>query len=82
MRTHRPPARSAPARPLTRRTVIVIVIVVLVLGAALTRGGLPVVVVAEALTTCGLIGAHLARRTSSGPGPASAPAPAPAPEGL
>lgn len=73
MRMYRPPTRSAVARPDWNRTVIVIV--VLVLGGALTRSGLPVVVVAEALTTCGLIGAHLARRSSSGSGPASAPAP-------
>ncbi|MYY81558.1 MULTISPECIES: hypothetical protein [unclassified Streptomyces] len=43
----------------------VIVIVVLVLGSALARTGMPVILVAEVLTTCGLIGAHLARRPAS-----------------
>ncbi len=43
----------------------VIIVVVLVLGVALTRMGLPVVLVAEVLATCGLIGVHLARRSAS-----------------
>ncbi|MFI2682196.1 hypothetical protein ACH5AV_02455 [Streptomyces sp. NPDC018586] len=40
---------------------------VLVLGAALALTGMPVVVVAELLATCGLIGAHLARRAPVAP---------------
>lgn len=42
---------------------IVVVIVVLVLGGALAWAGVPVILTAEMLTTCGLIGVHLARRS-------------------
>ncbi len=56
-------APQPPARPDGHRTVIVIV--VLLLGAALALTDMPVVVVAEVLATCGLIGAQLARRAPS-----------------
>ncbi|MBW5421906.1 hypothetical protein GKQ77_10050 [Streptomyces sp. BG9H] len=45
----------------------VVVIVVLVLGVAMALTGMPVIVVAEVLTACGLIGAHVARRAPSAP---------------
>ncbi|MGA4848490.1 hypothetical protein ACOBQB_20335 [Streptomyces sp. G5(2025)] len=68
MHSHRRPACGAPkpsVRPDGHRTVIVIV--VLVLGAALALTGMPVIVVAEVLATCGLVGAHLARRAPAAP---------------
>ncbi|MET9547654.1 hypothetical protein ABZY36_20475 [Streptomyces sp. NPDC006627] len=68
MHSHRRPPCVAPkpaVRPDGQRAVIVIV--VLVLGAALALTGMPVVVVAETLATCGLIGAHLARRAPVAP---------------
>ncbi|MFF1375595.1 hypothetical protein [Streptomyces sp. NPDC058308] len=68
MRTHRrlPCATPKPAiRPDGHQTVVVIV--VLVLGAALALTGMPVVVLAETLTACGLIGVRLARRVPSAP---------------
>ncbi|MEV0438704.1 hypothetical protein AB0I46_07140 [Streptomyces spectabilis] len=56
---------TPPARSTGEQTVIVVV--VLVLGAALARAGLPVVVIAEVLTAAGLVGARLARRAPLAP---------------
>ncbi|MEU7646005.1 hypothetical protein [Streptomyces huasconensis] len=63
MHSHRRTACIAPKPSVSldgKQTVIVVV--VLVLGVALAVTGMPVIVVAEVLATCGLIGAHLARR--------------------
>ncbi|MEU1133490.1 hypothetical protein ABZ383_27155 [Streptomyces sp. NPDC005900] len=77
MHSHRRPAcvASPPRGQLDGRQTV-IVIVVLVAGIALALTGMPVVVIAQVLATCGLIGAQVARRA-----PAAPPAPA-APEGL
>ncbi|MCI3928489.1 hypothetical protein [Streptomyces sp. AN091965] len=56
---------TPPARPTGEQTVIVVV--VLVLGAALALAGLPVVVIAEALTAAGVVAAQLARRAPLAP---------------